>query len=292
MDSHQEHLEPYRQMAREIRSVPSALKPNNYREDLQPYQYMVREIQSGKGAIEVQSPAWPSPETTLSPLTFSAADKMLVQERKENTQQLQVPEQELEVFQQRTTVLEACLVASRVEKIQHLEQELSQLRGQVAQRVQENWERAERLTQLQRELTETQQQEIAAQAQQQLEVATQLQVQLEAQPHEHRDSAAPEMPPNPAEAQERQGTQRQLESLKDITTQGSFPMIVMLVALTVIAFGALKLAVAVGLRVYTLLTAGSRVWKSRLQVGIPQAKSSKWTWWTEGLMRRTALQRG
>ncbi len=238
MSNYQDHLEPYRHLVRQMKSVPPACQQTTGdREDLQPYRHMAHEIQLGKGAAAAQPPAWPDSALTSSPLAAFAAARILDREREENAHKLRVLGQKLEVSQQPTANLGASLVTSRVEKVQQIEQELSRLRGQLVQRVQENRERAERLTQLQRELDQAQQREIAAQAQQQEEASVKRQAQLASESMEVSEILQPS-----TQAQKRQVDRQPRESLADITAQGSFPMIVMFMALVVVAFSLIKLA--------------------------------------------------
>lgn len=278
MDNHQEHLEPYRHLVREIQSIPPAFKQesstSNNREDLHPYRHMVRKIQSGR-RTEVQPLTWPCSETT--PLTISSTEKILAQNREEIAQKLQAAEQRLRLSEQRTATLEASLIASGVEK-QQLELALSQFQGQLEQQAQENREQTKRLEQLQQL---TVQQREAAQAQQLQAENTQLPGPVTIQQSEDLDSAkVPKMLPN--EAQDRQlGNRRQL-NLNDIASQGSFPMVVLFAALVVVAFAVAKLAVVIWQGFRPLSTAVVRVGSLQSQAVKASQAESRWTGWVEG----------
>lgn len=259
MDNYQKHLEPYRHLVREIRSIPAAFKQesstSNNREDLQPYRHMVQNIQSGR-RTEVQPLTWSCSETT-SPLTVSSTEKILVQKPEEIAQKLQTAEQRLQtaehrlrLFEQRTATLEASLIASRMEK-QQLELALSQFQGQLEQQAQGNREQTKRLEQLQ-QLTD--QQREAAQAQQLQAENTQL--------------------PAPVNVQ-------QSETL-DIASQGSFPMVVLFTALVVVAFAVVKLTLVIWQGLRSLSTVAVRVGNLQSQAVKISQVESRWTGWVEG----------
>lgn len=282
MDNHQEHLEPYRHLVREIRSIPPAFKQesstSNNREDLQPYRHMVRKIQSGR-RTEVQPLTWSCSETS-SPLTISSTEEILAQKREEIAQKLQAAEQRLKLSEQRTATLEASLIASGVEK-QQLELALIQFQGRLEHQAQENQEQTKRLEQLQ-QLTD--QQREAAQAQRLQAENTQLPGPVTIQQCEDHDSTkVPEMLPNQAQDQQLDN-QRQL-SFNDIASQGSFPMVVLFAALVVVTFAVAKLTVVIWQAFRSLSTAVVRVGNLQSQAIKASQAESRWTGWVEGTAR-------
>lgn len=267
MSTYHEHLEPYRHLAREIKPIIPAFKPKStastHRDELASYRHMAQEIHSGKGTA-VQPLSWSASGTTSSTLSECSTERVLGKDRKETAQKLQVAEQ-LPASRQQAAASEAANA-----KPQQPAQSLAQLQAQLSQQEQEIQRKTDQLNKLKRELTEVEQQRSATQSQiQKLEqMNLQLQEQVSIQRSEVQNEGEVQKGTSPlqVEAQKQQtDTRPPAEILKDMASQGSFPMIVFLAVLLLIVFGIAKLAIAIGLGIRTSSIAVMKVGKVYLQ---------------------------
>jgi len=194
------------------------------------------------------------------------AVERLIKERDDLAQKLQSVEQQLEASQQQIATLEV----TKMELVQQQEQRVNQLNSQLAQQEQESWEKTNRLSEFQQKLTQVQQQETDARDHiQQLEqMNVKFQDQVDAPKSEFQDKAKfPKViQPNRTNSEFQQAkTRQQTQILKDMASQGSFPMVVFLVMLVLVVFGVAKLVLAVGLETRSLFTAIFRAWKPMSQ---------------------------
>jgi len=227
---------------------------------------LAREIKPGKRTEEVQRLYWSYAETISSSQIDCMAVERLIKERDDLAQKLQSVEQQLEASQQQIVTLEV----TKMELVQQQEQRVNQLNSQLAQQEKESWEKTNRLSEFQQKLTQVQQQETAArdhiQQLEQMNVKFQDQVNVPKSEFQDKATFPKVIQPNRNSSEVQQAkTRQQTQTLKDMASQGSFPMVVFLVMLVLVVFSVAKLVLAIGLEIRSLFTAISRAWKPRSQ---------------------------